>query len=522
MAPRSATGRRYFTKIAGNYMTDSLWTEVSLPPFPNLKTNQKADICIVGAGIVGLTCGYRLAKLGKSVIVLDQNTTVQGETARTTAHLTWMLDDRFFHLEKLFGLKKTKLAAESHAAAIDTIEKIIQDEQIDCDFERVNGYLFTPPKSSHDILDREFETLYKIGMPVTQKTRVPFGTAFDTGPCLHLPNQAQLHILLYLKGLMKAIKKYGGHIFGAAHVDQIQDDHPCVVHTRSKKRVEADAVIVATCTPINNRFIIHTKQAAYRTYALAAPIEHGSVKKGLYWDTATPYHYVRIQKHSSNPNVDWLIVGGEDHRTGQNKGVTQHARLEKWAKQRFPHMGEVAYRWSGQIFEPVDSLAFIGRNPGDKNIYIASGDSGNGLTHGTIAGILIPDLIFEKNNPWEELYQPSRKTLSACPKFVHENLNTALQYRDWLTPGENKQIALLKADDGMILRKGQKKISIYKDKQNQVHVNSAYCPHLGGCVRWNAGEKTWDCPCHGSRFSGEGEVITGPAISNLPPCHLEE
>lgn len=498
--------------------SQSLWMEVRLPCFPPLNSDMNADVCIVGAGIVGLTCAYTLAKEGKSVIILDQGAIAGGQTARTTAHLTWVLDDRYYNLEKFFGEEGARLAAESHSAAIDYIEKIIIEEEIDCDFERLDGYLFVPSEDDKDVLDKEFIAIQKTGKEIFRISRAPFSTTFDTGPCLRFPKQAQFHILKYLQGLIKAILKYNGKIFSNTHVNHFEEEASCVTSTQRGAKITSKSIIVATCTPVNNRLLVHTKQAAYRTYVIATSLPKGSVPKGLYWDTADPYHYLRIQKHLSNPLLDWLIIGGEDHKTGQDKHVdAKYDDLENWARRRLPIIGEVEYRWSGQVFEPIDSLAFIGRNPGDKHIYIATGDSGNGMTHGTIAGMLIPDLILGKANPWKSLYEPSRKTLAAAPEFIYEALNMVAQYRDWFTPGEREKIEMLLPDEGIILREGLKKIAIFKDKQNNVHVNSAFCPHLGGCVRWNPGEKSWDCPCHGSRFNGCGKVITGPAISDLYP-----
>lgn len=499
--------------------SQSLWMDVRLPSFPSVEKNMNVDVCIVGAGIVGLTCAYNLLKQGKTVVVVDQGAIADGQTARTTAHLTWALEDRYYNLEKLFGEKGARLAAESHAAAIDHIEKIIQDEKIDCDFERVDGYLFGPPEDAKDILEREFEAIRRTGMNIHKVPRAPFSSSLDTGPCLQYSRQGQFHILKYIQGLIKSILGRGGKIFSQTHVNHFEDGSPCLVTTGSGVEIAAQSVIVATCTPINNRFFIHTKQAPYRTYVIAASIPKGSIPKGLYWDTLDPYHYIRIQKHLTDSNLDWVLVGGEDHKTGQDSAIESNfIHIEEWARARLTNLGKIEYKWSGQVFETVDTLAFIGRNPHDKNIYIATGDSGNGMTHGTIAGILLPDLILGKQNPWQDLYDPSRKTLAAASKFIQENLNVVMQYRDWFTPGEIKQIDQLSADEGIILREGLKKITVYKDKQNNLHVNSALCPHLGGCVRWNPFEKSWDCPCHGSRFDGCGNVMNGPAIHNLFQC----
>lgn len=498
--------------------SQSLWMEVPLPSFPQLDADMKADVCIVGAGIVGLTCAYTLAKAGKSVIVVDQGPVAGGQTARTTAHLSWALNDRYYTLEKYFGENGARLVAESHSAAIDYIEKIILEEKIDCDFERLEGYLFAAPEDSKDILEKEYTAIQKTGKGIFKSPRAPFSSSFDTGPCLQFPRQGQFHVLKYLRGLIEAILKYGGKIFCNTHINHFEENSSCVVSTQSGLKLTSQSLIVATCTPVNNRLYIHTKQAAYRTYVIAASIPKDSVPKGLYWDTSDPYHYIRIQKHLSDPQLEWLIVGGEDHKTGQDSHIeARYDTLEKWARQRLPMINKIEYRWSGQVFNTIDSLAFIGKNPGDTNIYIATGDSGNGMTHGTIAGILLPDLILGKANPWQSLYEPSRKTLSAASEFIQETLNMAIQYEDWFTPGELKEFDSLAPDEGMILREGLKKIAVYKDKEGTLHANSAVCPHLGGCVRWNPGEKSWDCPCHGSRFNGCGKIITGPANSDLHP-----
>lgn len=515
-----------FVKDLTNNNSDesrSLWMEVNLPTFPRLVSNSNADVCIVGAGIAGLTCAYTLAKRGKSVIVVDQGPIAGGQTARTTAHLTFILGDRYDHLESLFGEEKARLIAQSHCSAIDYIEKIVDEETIDCDFERVSGYLFAPPENPKEIIDKEFIAIRKTGAPVEKVPGAPFSSSFDTGQCLKFPNQAQFHILKYLQGLVKAILKLGGKIFTDTRISRFDENSVCTSTTESGMKITSQSVVVATCTPVIDRFYLHTKQAGYRTYVIAASVPKGSVPKNLYWDTADPYHYIRVQDHLSDSALDWVIIGGEDHKTGQDPHPdAKYAIIEKWARERIPVMNKVEYRWSGQVFEPVDSIAFIGKNPGNKNIYVATGDAGNGITHGTIAGILIPDLILDKINPWKELYRPSRKTLSASSEFIHENLNTVKQYGDLFTPGEKKELNKLKIGEGIILRKGIKKIAVYRDKQNTLHINSAFCPHLGGCVRWNQAEKSWDCPCHGSRFNGTGKVITGPANRDLCPCRHNE
>jgi glycine/D-amino acid oxidase-like deaminating enzyme/nitrite reductase/ring-hydroxylating ferredoxin subunit len=514
-----------------NGRTTSVWMQTAdVPDEPQLKADVQADVCIVGAGIAGLTTAYLLAKEGKRVVVLDDGPAAGGETCRTTAHLVNALDDRYYELERLHGEEGARLAAESHTAAIDKIEAIINVEKIDCDFARVDGYLFVPPGDDPAQLEDELKAAHRAGLAGVERVERAPVESFDTGAALRFPRQAQFHILKYLSGLTEAIRQKGGEIYTATHASKIEgggdDGDDARVETSDGAVVTARAVVVATNTPVNDKVAIHTKQAPYRTFVVGARVARGSVPNILLWDTPDPYHYVRLQRVSDSEDegaaegaYDVLIVGGEDHKTGQADDADERfRRLEEWTRERFPQVESFEFRWSGQVMEPVDGLAFIGRNPLDsKNVYIATGDSGNGMTHGTIAGILLTDLITGRENRWAELYDPSRKpqSLSAFKDFAEENLNVAAQYTDLLTPGEISDVSELKAGDGAIIRRGLTKVACYRDESGALHERSAICTHLGCVVQWNSTEKTFDCPCHGSRFQTDGHVVNGPAINAL-------
>lgn len=499
--------------------TISIWMATAeVPELSPLAENTHADVCIVGAGIAGITTAYLLAREGKSVIVLDDGRIGGGMTERTTAHLFNAIDDRYFKIERLHGEKGARLAAQSHTAAIDRIEAIVAEEEIDCDFERLDGYLFISPDESKtdstDILEHELKAAHRAGLTdVGQVKRAPIDS-FDTGRCLRFPRQAQFHPLKYLSGLSRAIERLGGRIYTGTHASKMEGGAQARVETSSGHIVTADAIVIATNTPINDLFTIHTKQAAYTTYVIGARIPRGSVNKALYWDTLDSYHYVRVQ---AGEHYDMLLVGGEDHKSGQaDDGDQRHANLEAWARERFPMIEGVELRWSGQVMEPVDGIAFIGRNPGDpQNVYIATGDSGMGMTHGTIAGILITDLIMKRECAWTSLYDPARKTLRAALEYARENLNVAAQYDDYLTGGDVGSAEEIAHGEGAIIRRGMSKFAVYRDEQGILHERSAVCPHLGCIVSWNTLEKTWNCPCHGSSFDRYGRVINGPANSDL-------
>jgi glycine/D-amino acid oxidase-like deaminating enzyme/nitrite reductase/ring-hydroxylating ferredoxin subunit len=495
-------------------MSQSVWQATAqLPSFAPLTVDIAADVCVVGAGIAGLTTAYLLTQVGKSVVVLDDGAIGSGMTGVTTAHLTNAIDDRYFEIERLHGEHGARLAADSHSAAIDRIENIVKHEGIACDFARVDGYLFLSPEHGEDLLDRELAAARRAGLDaVTKIGRAPL--AFDTGPCLRFPNQGQFHPLKYLAGLAQAIEKGGSRIYTGTHAQQIAGGKPATI-TAKGGTVTAAAVVVATNTPVNDLVVIHTKQAPYMTYVVGAKVPRNAVTRALYWDTHDPYHYIRLQ--SLDADHDLLIVGGEDHKSGQADDIDERQpRLEAWARERFPGLGAIAYRWAGQVMETIDGLAFIGHNPLDEdNVYTVTGDSGQGMTHGTIAGILLTDLILGRPNAWASLYDPGRVTLRALGKYAKEAVNMTVQYGDWLRPGDVASVDQIAKDSGAVIRRGAAKVAVYRDATGELHERSAVCPHLGCIVQWNPAEKTWDCPCHGSRFDRFGSVISGPANVGL-------
>ncbi|HWS99345.1 MAG TPA: FAD-dependent oxidoreductase [Pyrinomonadaceae bacterium] len=508
--------------------TTSVWfaTAPEIETDGPLAADATADVVIVGAGIAGMTTAYLLAREGRKVVVLDDGPVGGAMTGRTTAHLVNALDDRYYELERLHGERGARLAAESHTAAIDTVEKIVRDEGIECEFERLDGYLFAPPNESKKELEDELEACHRVGLTSMELVeRAPIKD-FDTGKALRFPRQAQFHPLLYLAGLARAVRRDGGRIHTGTHAATIEGGELARVKTAAGNTVTAQAVVVATNSPVNDRVAIHTKQAPYITYVIGARVPTGSVERALYWDTPDPYHYVRVESINAHDGAagktekyDLLIVGGEDHKTGQEDDANRrYGALERWTRHRFPMVEDVEFRWSGQVLEPVDGLAFIGRNPMDEdNVLIATGDSGNGMTHGTIAGILLTDLIMGRANEWADLYDPTRKTLKALGEFAKENLNVAAQYTDLVTPGEVDSEDEIKEGEGAVIRRGLKKVAVYRDDTGALHQRSAICVHLGCVVNWNSNEKTWDCPCHGSRYDAYGKVFQGPANKDLEP-----
>jgi glycine/D-amino acid oxidase-like deaminating enzyme/nitrite reductase/ring-hydroxylating ferredoxin subunit len=499
--------------------SSSVWmTTADISRNAPLRRSVHADVCIIGAGMAGLSTAYCLAREGQSVVVVDDGSIGSGMTQRTTAHLSNVIDKGYVEIERLHGHKGACLTANSHTVAIDRIETIVAEERIACDFERVDGYLFADPGESNAALDDEFLAAQCAGITHVERLERSPVIPLANGPCVRFPRQAQFHPLHYLNGLAGAIHRHGGHIFTEMHVKSVKGGPQASVETDGGAIVTAGAIVVATNTPVADMIAVHTKQTPYMTYVIGARIPKGSVPKALYWDMEQPYHYVRIHSLSERDGqYDVLIVGGEDHKTGRaDDGEARYAKLEQWARQRFPMVERVEYRWSGQVMEPVDGIGFIGRDPeGAENVYIATGDAGMGMTHGMIAGMLLADLIMIRESPWTSLYDPSRKTLRAAGQYVKDTIHMAAQYTDWVTGSDVKSLEGISKDSGAVIRRGLAKVAVYRDPMGTLHERSAVCPHLGCIVRWNQNEKTWDCPCHGSRFDKLGAVINGPANSDL-------
>jgi len=319
-----------------------------------------------------------------------------------------------------------------------------------------------------------------------------------------------------VQGLEQRLQREAAFLYGRRRADRIEGGEPCHVHTKGGGRVTAGAVVVATGAPFDAGLELHTKQAAYNTYAVGLEVLKGSVPPALYWDTEDPYHYIRVRPAADGQGADLLIVGGEDHKTGQAQDQAERwARLAAWARRRVPSAGAVKHQWSGQVFETADGLGLIGRAPVGANVYVIAGDSGMGMTHGTLGARLVSNLIRGEADPLAGVYSPGRWTPAALHTLLAENVNVAAQYLDWLTGGEVSSADAIPPGHGAVVRHGLGKSAVYRGKDGKAVELSAVCPHMGGVVRWNPGEQTWDCPCHGSRFTADGEVLHGPAVEGL-------
>jgi glycine/D-amino acid oxidase-like deaminating enzyme/nitrite reductase/ring-hydroxylating ferredoxin subunit len=483
---------------------------------PALSADEQCDVVVVGAGIAGLSTAYELVRLGRSVVVIDRGGIGSGMTARTTAHLATQLDDFYSELVRVRGDEEARLYHESQVAAVSRIEAICREEKIDCQFRRLDGFLIPTEEGPISDLEEEFDVCRRIGVDVEWADNAPM-PGLKSGRCLRFPNQGRFHPTLYLRGLANAILYRGGRLFANTAYSNHQVESDGVrIETEAGPRVSARAAVFATNSPVNDKVTIHTKQLPDRTYVIAGRVPKDSVPDILLWDTYEAYHYVRIQE--LDDAHDLLIVGGEDHRSGEANDMDQRlGSLADWTRKRYPMFGQVEYSWSGQVLEPIDFMPYSGRNPGDTNIYVHTGDSGQGITNGVAGSLTIAPLIMGADSRFAGVLTPNRKSLSssAAEEFVRGQAGVVKNLTEHLGPGEIASEDELEPGQGGIIRSGLSKVAVYRDPNGQIIRRSAVCTHVGCIVHWNGFERCWDCPCHGSQFSPEGEVLNGPAVKPL-------
>ena len=482
----------------------------------------EADVVVIGAGITGLTAAWALKQASRRVVVLEARETRDNESDRTTGHLTEVLDTRLAGLLRRLGPEDARLMIEGQRKAIDQIESWVQSLEVSCGFERLPGYLYaaSSDKVQQQALDADALAAPVLGYVDIRTGQIP--AQFPVAGALRFDEQAQFRPRPYLAVLEAQIGGNGSLVVRGVEVRSIDDDgssRPCRVST-SGGDVFADCVIVATHVPIGGRTSIHAKLSAYRSYAIAAPVPFAL--GALLWDLAEPYHYARTVRMGG---AHFLIVGGGDHRVGD--AVDTEAILRDLVEFTRAHFGtrEITHRWSGQIIETPDGLPYVGQTSDGDRILFATGLSGNGLTNGTLAGLVLADTVRGHDNKWARLLSPARpSSLAAVRRRVGRTLIAA---RDRLTvrfkahPGPIEALSLAPRTGAVVGLNGQT-LAVYRDAEGTLSVRSAVCPHSGGHVRFNRAERSWDCPACGSRFSWSGDVLNGPAADGLPAGTLEE
>lgn len=515
--PLAATPGLVFVEGSMNAIGEtsrSPWMAAGFYRAAPLVADIEVDVAVVGAGIAGLSTAYEFTRLGSRVAILDAGIIGGGMTARTSAHLSYEFDDYYHKLIELRGETEAKQYFQSQAAAVDRIQEIAERENIACDFARVDGFLFAPSPQSNGMIQKEWEAAQRVGFQNVELLETLPGQ--PTGQALRFPRQARFHPLKYLLGLAEALYRDGAALHDRTRIVSVTESAGRVrLETAAGNSVTASSAVIATNSPINDLMAIHTKQAPYRTYVFAAPVAKGSVPDALLWDTEDPYHYVRLQPREED---DLLIVGGEDHKAGMAAdGELRVLALRRWAERLFGTFREPEFSWSGQVYEPVDAVPFIGRNPGNDSVYVITGDSGEGLTSAVAGAMIISALVVQGECPWSPVYQPDRKSVRAMGDFLKENIGVAKDMAEHFTAGEVAQLSDIPINGGALVRLKGEKVAAFRDVEDRLHLVSATCTHAGCIVHFNPFERCWDCPCHGSQFGIDGRVLAGPAVKPLAP-----
>ena len=499
-------------------MSKSLWkAKAQNNVYPVLNEEIEADVAIVGGGITGITAAYLLSKSGQRVVVLEARQLAGSTTGDSTGNLYSMIDQRLHHIQSKWDKETAQQVAASRTAAVNLVETLVQEHGLDCSFKRVPWYLFSETDAKDKTIEKESKTLADYGLPSVRLTDLPVPVKVHSA--LKVENQAQFNPAAFTRGLAEKFDPQNVRIFENSAVVDIDKGEPHVVKTAAGK-VRAKNVIMATHTP-KGIYALHTVNYPYREYAVAAKLRSGVVPDGIFWDTEATHHSSFRSWKGEDGNYA-VLVGGH-HKVGEETNSSKHFQKLEGNARRLFDVESIDYHWSAQHYKPADGLPYIGETSED-NVYVATGFSTDGLTYGVLSAIIIDDLINKRENQWAKMYKATRFTPAKSAKnFIKENADVVKNFTRYI-PGraDAEEFGEVKAGEGKIVEKDSNKLAVYRDEVGKVHCLSAVCTHMGCLVDWNDSEKSWDCPCHGSRFEIDGNVIEGPALSPLPKKDVQE
>ncbi|HOC38607.1 MAG TPA: FAD-dependent oxidoreductase [Thermodesulfobacteriota bacterium] len=500
------------SRMPGPGGTVALWIGTTpQTAYPSLSRDLTVDVAIIGGGIVGLTAALLLKQSGASVALLESNRIAEGVSGHTTAKITSAHGLIYQYLIDHVKEERARQYADANQAAIEFIASFLEENHISADFHRTVACTYTLEDADLPAIQKEVEAASELGLPVTYTDSLPL--PFEIKGAICFENQAYFHPRKYLLALAERIPGNGSYLFEHTRVTDVKEGNSCQVVT-GHGIVKAKHVVVATHFPILNRGLFFAKMNPVRSYLMAVKTLT-EPPEGMYISTEKVAHTVR--KHVTDAGEVYLLIGGESHETGEERDtLARYAKIESFARRHFD-IQSIAYRWSTQDNQPVDRIPFIGRHSQLSHLlYVATGLKGWGMTGGTAAGMIISDLISRRPNPWSAVFDPNRFTPFLSKKFISRNIHVAKMFiKDHLPTGEKKNLQDLKPGAAGVVDKDGEQVAAFQDEQGTKLVLSSSCTHMGCTVGWNNAERSWDCPCHGSRFDVEGHVIQAPAVADL-------
>lgn len=499
----------------------SLWQDTTNGYIPtSIQSSNKYDVVIAGGGITGLTTALLLQNAGKRCIVLEAQSLGFGTTGGTTAHINTMLDTPYSKIINDFGLNQARIVADSLKDAIALVKENIKRYSIQCNFSEEPGYIYAQNEQQEKELTEIHDACVDVGVSVEYTSIVPLPIAFTKA--IKLSGQAKFHPLRYINGLASAFEDAGGVILEQCRVlkSGAHPDSKSILNIETTQgNFQALYMMYATHSPIGVN-LLHLRTPAIRSYAMAVKLQDKQYPKALCYDMYDPYHYYRTQEIDGE---QYLIVGGDDHKTGEEKNTNGcFLRLESHVRTHF-NVAEIAYSWSSQLFESVDGLPYIGHLPGNPdNVFVATGFAGNGITLSQVAALTIHSQILRQQDPYESVFSPTRlKPVAGFTEFIKHNADVVKQFVGKRFEQEKiEALASLAPGEAKLVRYEGHSMALYKDEMGNLHGVSPSCTHMKCSVDWNSAEKSWDCPCHGARYSFTGEVLNAPANHGLEPIEF--
>jgi glycine/D-amino acid oxidase-like deaminating enzyme/nitrite reductase/ring-hydroxylating ferredoxin subunit len=492
--------------------TESLWLAATEPRrFPRLDRERSFDVAIAGAGITGLTTALLLKREGLRVAVLERGRVGGGATGLTTAKVSALQEVKYSEIRSRNGARAAAAYAACSLAAVDRMATIVRELDIDCAWERMPAYTYAATPDQVDAVREEAGAARAAGLPVATTNVVPL--PFEVPLAVRLDDQAQFHPVRYLLALADAVAGDGSAIFEETGVERVAEGSPCRVRTLGGFTISADDVVIATNYPVLDRGLFFARMEAVRSYCVAGPVADG-LPDGMLISAGSPTRSVRGFRDGGK---DWLIVGGEGHLTGTEDAEPERfAALARFAREHYG-VDDVPYRWSTQDGMPTDRVPYVGRyTPISRHLYVACGFQKWGMTGGTFAAELLRDRITGLENAHTGAFDPTRITPRSTPEVAKAGVWVGRHLvGDRLTPAEAGSAADVPAGEARVVRSGLGKTGVFRDEQGVVHAVSLRCTHLGCLLHFNDAERSWDCPCHGSRFGIDGEVLAGPATHPL-------